>query len=331
MTSKTGNISVSKAARLSNEDGKTLSKNALYTPLNAYDQTAVEPSNYMASQSAIPKYLQESSLVEFLRSVSVAYHRTYVSVKAAKNGGSRPLSLFDVNDRIRQRAVSLLGGGIHAAVKPNNSQAPRQGQTSSRRQRRKRGRANNANVDISQKKQKLSSNEQIHFLRGLNTKWNEYISNVLELEENTSSEVILGRAASVMGQVDLVGAHLRIVKCTQKHRLEGKTGVLVDISKNTWKVAVLKSVKGSITHSNDKNTNNLSEEPTSKEGTSESIRNEMQLLVIPKRGSSLVLLIPAHAATSRTSDRMDRNEGDDVLISTADQTICIVLDPDQQS
>eukprot|EP00339_Tiarina_fusa_P021366 CAMPEP_0117074036 /NCGR_PEP_ID=MMETSP0472-20121206/52154_1 /TAXON_ID=693140 ORGANISM="Tiarina fusus, Strain LIS" /NCGR_SAMPLE_ID=MMETSP0472 /ASSEMBLY_ACC=CAM_ASM_000603 /LENGTH=52 /DNA_ID=CAMNT_0004798879 /DNA_START=146 /DNA_END=301 /DNA_ORIENTATION=- len=44
------------------EEGKTLSKNALYAPLAAYEQSIVDPVNYSSQQSKVPRSTMETTL-----------------------------------------------------------------------------------------------------------------------------------------------------------------------------------------------------------------------------------------------------------------------------
>ena len=119
------------------EGGKSLSKNLLYAPLEAYHKAACfqavggdsdystsdsnfHPSQYMSLKSSIPKSLQESSLVSLFHSISCNYHRNRAMANDAKNNGSRPLGLSDIEERIRQRAVTLVSGGINSSIKISN-------------------------------------------------------------------------------------------------------------------------------------------------------------------------------------------------------------------
>ena len=97
------------------DTGKTLSRNAIYTPLEGYDQEEVEPSQYMTTRKTIPKSLQESSLFTFYQSVSYNFHYKIATASDPRNNGNRPSSLKDVEERIRQRAITLIGGGINSA------------------------------------------------------------------------------------------------------------------------------------------------------------------------------------------------------------------------
>jgi hypothetical protein len=116
-----------------------LSRTSLYTPLSFYTSqraSANNNTNNKKQQHNIPKNAQESSLVEFMAStVSTAYHLssegrcknkssnqkddsavTVLSVKHARNTGNRPLNVGEINSRIRQRALTLVGGGYNASV-----------------------------------------------------------------------------------------------------------------------------------------------------------------------------------------------------------------------
>ena len=86
-------------AGLKQADGKILSRNELYAPLVAYEQTNVNPSSYIMNLSSIPKSLQESALVSFLHKSSFEYHRNRAKAGDPKNNGSRPTSIFDVEEK----------------------------------------------------------------------------------------------------------------------------------------------------------------------------------------------------------------------------------------
>jgi RNase P/RNase MRP subunit p29 len=110
-----------------------LSRTSLYTPLSFYTSQRASANNTKKQQPNIPKNAQESSLVEFMATtVSTAYHLssegrgntsnnsnssvTVLSVKHARNTGNRPLNVGEINGRIRQRALTLVGGGYNASV-----------------------------------------------------------------------------------------------------------------------------------------------------------------------------------------------------------------------
>ena len=100
---------------VASKQSSTLSRNALYTPLMAFEQTNVDPSSYMTTRKNIPSSLRESSLVDFIQTVSETTEK--------------PLSFQAVEERIRQRALTLVGGGINSSMT---------GQQSKRQRRRRR-------------------------------------------------------------------------------------------------------------------------------------------------------------------------------------------------
>jgi hypothetical protein len=123
-----------------------LSRTSLYTPLSSYTSQRANKDN---KKQNIAKNVQESSLTEFIATtVSSAYHLssesrnksnnsdngsnsnqkvddgsgsvTVLSAKHARNTGNRPLHVGEINSRIRQRALTLVGGGYNASVVVND-------------------------------------------------------------------------------------------------------------------------------------------------------------------------------------------------------------------
>lgn len=308
--------------RISNEDGKTLSKNALYAPLIAYDQSNVEPANYLATKSSIPKSLQENSLIQFWRTASVDYHRQSSSAKDAKNGGSRPLFIPEIDDRVRQRAVTLLGGGIQSTVTTHPISHPER----KSRKDRKRRRINSKSACPS--KPGIDFQDDLNYLRRLNAAWNEYIMNVLEIDSTSIDEfTTIARPACDTSKLELVGSHFQIVTCTQDAKLEGQLGVLLGVSKNTWKVAILPA-HFARHPSEEKSTNNRSIRSKRSLQGDPSIGAvlipEIQILMVPKRGSSLMLMIPAENSRSRNSNANIGLQNE--LIAKPQFTLCLLLE-----
>ena len=308
--------------RISTEDGKTLSKNALYAPLIAYDQSNVEPANYLATKSSIPKSLQENSLIQLWRTASVDYHRQSSSAKDAKNGGSRPLFIPEIDDRVRQRAVTLLGGGIQSTVTTHRNSHP---ERKSRKERIRR-RINSKSAFPS--KQGIDLQDNLNYLRRLNASWNEYIMKVLEIDSTSYDEfTTIARPACDMSKLDLVGSHFQIATCTQAAKLVGQSGVLLGVSKNTWKVAILRphvacrpSEEKSADGRSIRSKSILQSDPS----IGAVLHPEIQILMVPKRGSSLMLMIPAENSRSRNSNVNVglRNE----LIAKPEFTLCLLLE-----
>ena len=293
-----------------------LSKNALYTPMAGYDQGDVDPNQYLATKSSIPKSVQESSLVQFYRNVSLDYHYKNPKIPSTSNmngndykyaGASRPIPLADVNDRIRQRTVTLLGGGIHTVATMSSSvpsepsiltpsghlNSPEStslfaaanttgtGSLKQRRRRRKRRRGllkgNNEEQTSSRKWQFAAINNtnqatkietspitsyQLDFLRQLNSKWTDYMLQVLQMMPTglnnkceTKKRVVnneykdddgiansLSQRIQLLSShysIELVGAHVRILSCPQNLSLVNKTGVVVSHSRNCWTIAMI--------------------------------------------------------------------------------------------
>eukprot|EP00980_Cylindrotheca_fusiformis_P024362 scaffold11809_cov128-Cylindrotheca_fusiformis.AAC.1 len=294
-------------------DGKLLSRNEVYSPLVAYEQTEVAPSSYMMSQTSTPKSLRESSLITFLHNVSYAYHRHTAKAADPKNNGSRPTARSDVESKIRQRAVTLIGGSSTSSLIKN-----RKARKASRRRKRKAWNE----VEVTLKYQGCEYNslpsriDSLRYLRQLNQRWNKYISSALKLDE-TSVEVS-NIAATFMAQrkhLELVGAHLRIATCTQRRSWRGRYGVLVGETRNTWHIATLalnsmQLVKTKIADVS---------EPTATKKT-------VETLVVPKKGSCLILVVGTPTSTEDATLH-DASESYFDLISISKRSICITLDP----
>lgn len=371
-----------------------LSKNELYTPLAGYDQEDVEPSVYLGTKSSIPKSLQESSLVQFYRKVSLDYHYKNPNIPSTNNnngndyknaGASRPIPLADVDDRIRQRTVTLLGGGIHTVATksslPSESTSSSlntsslfaatningSGSLRSRRKRRKRPRTTGSiskeessslikrqasigtNVKQGRKNDTIQvDNIQLDFVKQLNICWNDYMLRVLQLKPMKQKEDVKGedyystmeirvcqklQILSTRHALELVGARLRILSCSQKLTLVGKTGIVVGHSRNCWMIAVLqtpsKKQKGresSMTDmkpggvdtsagSNDTRTCNVGDlhGATNETGKSRVVDPILQNILVPKRGSSIELLLQIpESLASPPSKRVQPTNGTNV-------------------
>jgi hypothetical protein len=97
-----------------------LSRTSLYTPLSFYTSQKQSAGNNN-NKKQIPKSVQDASLVEFMgTSVSTAYHYHNFQAKHARNTGNRPLTVAEINGRIRQRALTLVGGGYNSNNHHNN-------------------------------------------------------------------------------------------------------------------------------------------------------------------------------------------------------------------
>lgn len=294
--------------------GKLLSRNELYSPLVAYEQTRVAPSSYMMTQPSIPKPLRESSLISFLQKVSNDFHRYNSNAGDPKNNGSRPTSHGDVESKIKQRAVTLIGAGVASSL-TSDITAPEK--------RRKRKRRSWSDVEVTLRKQSQECDtlpqrlDSPQFLQQLNTKWNEYISSALMLTEATSeASSVASTFASQRAHLELIGAHVRIATCSQRRRMEGRYGVLVGETENAWQIAALQSKSETLA----KETAG-SDEPI--------LKRTVDTLLLPKRGSCLILIIPTSTSPNDPITNPDSENFYD-LISHSKRSICITVDPAEQ-
>ena len=87
-------------------------------PLAAYEQQATtttssnDPATYFDNRKSLPSSIQEKRFIAFVHKVGVDYHRYRAVRGCPKNNGHRPLPLADLETRIQQRAMTLVGGGI---------------------------------------------------------------------------------------------------------------------------------------------------------------------------------------------------------------------------
>ncbi len=352
------------------EDGKTLSKNLMYAPLVAYQKSAIgasdqdskksspaHPSQYMSNKKNVPTSLRESSLSSTLHFVSCDYHRNRATVNDAKNNGSRPLGLPDMEDRIRQRAVTLVGGGINSSIPVSKKT------TRSKKRRHRSWEEAEPRLKKSSLEAVLSGSEPSHvvsFLQQLNTTWNEYAWNLLTSDKEKSEkrriseddlkeiEVRLGalvnkkNSRSTKGgnfnravnskddKIDLIGSHLKIDTNNAHTSWVGRFGVLVGETTNTYRIASLarrsKKTKSAAKESQRKKKHQQKENFGSKieKGTNSKVEKTtgdfvkgtdksklcststddkyIEILVLPKRGTVLQLILPLVLDECKESD-----------------------------
>ena len=222
--------------------GTTLSRNALYAPLVAYEQQNVDPSAYMTlRKSGIPVSLRESSLIEFLQSVTA-------------NNGSKSLSLQEVEERIKQRALTLVGGGINSSL---SKQKPRQERrTSLSNRKRKRILQSRASTSSGAPKE----NDTFQRLLTINEKWNDYVRKLVHDVDSCPLDSMERRLSSRLFNMELAGAFVRITECSAHKAWVGKEGIVLGTTANTWRLVVVAA------------------------GNHQRLR---KVLVVPKRGSQL--------------------------------------------
>lgn len=298
---------------------KTLSRNEIYSPLEAYEQTQVPPSSYIASLSSLPKSLHESSLVSFLQNSSFEYHRKQAKAEDPKNNGSRPTSIADVEEKIRQRAVTVIGGGVTSSLPSNKDTQQRK-----RRQKRKRKTWEEMEKILQDQNQTSGENSaskinSIQFLRQMNAFWNQYMSNILHLDGTLMEESKLSAIfVSSRNDIELIGAHVRISQCSQKRSLKGRLGVLIGESSNTWQIA-MDQRKGGKSSKKEQSKSQV-EEPLDQSG--------VDTLIVPKRGSTLSIIVPLPASEAvESTTTTEKVEDVEELITFPKHYLSIVLDP----
>lgn len=358
------------------QQGKSLSKNLLYTPLEAYllhDAAAVatarrtdtkvsitaaatttsqsttnpHPSQYLNTLKSVPKSLHETSLAPFLQSISHDHHSglTTAAADAAKNNGSRPVSVKDVEDRIKQRAVTLVGGGINASLRSSTSTRSfpfRNNKHSHRFKAAKKRKRKEWQHQVQENCQswidrfgdghdKTSSMTEVEFLREMNKAWNDYMyseGSSTPLDDFTKTEIAPNKEddsdnkmqrqfqqrLSQEKQLELVGAHVKIAVCNSHKAWAGRFGVLVGETTNTYRIAGLTvgwSSKTALTAAE------------SQDKGHEREKNAVSTIVVPKQGTSLMLLLPMRPVQDGTMD--SQNDNGEVLIPLSERTVCVTL------
>jgi RNase P/RNase MRP subunit p29 len=270
----------------------TLSKNALYAPLKSYIKDEGGSSN-----TSVNRNLKEKSLYSFLESVSEEYHssRTLLGLEnGAKNGG-QGLKARHIEAKLGQRALSLIKGGIRTDVAKSTSDLDSTNEKPKPSSKRKRSNqivrlhgsishTKRKKVCKSIKKEKTNFTIVGGVLVGLNSMWNQYAQSLLSKAYLNKKQKLLdiSEAASLMSTAELVGSFVRISRCQPCLSYQGKSGFLVDVTKNTWRIALPKD--GSIM--NEKNIKDITD------------ATMFKCMIIPKQGTCIILYIPANEEKS---------------------------------
>lgn len=212
------------------------------------------------ARKSVPASLRESSLIDFIQTVS------------AEKSNDKPLSSQAIEDRIRQRALTLVGGGINSSMSTTGKQA------SNKRHRRHEELSNRQRKKLlkqraQEKKQVLNNKEKdekaFNTLLEVNQKWNIYVRKLAGITDMKKEEHVTDDDDSLrktlsprLAQVELVGAFVNIVECRAHKEWVGKEGLVVATTTNTWRLAIIKL--------------------TQKQ------KQQPRVLVVPKRGSKLM-------------------------------------------
>lgn len=266
----------------------SLSKNALYAPLNTYLNGSKRDNLHSVGST-----LREKSLYHFLETVSAEFHSpdSSLGIKNGESNGGMGISARQVEQKLSQRALTLIKGGIKTSLvkstdelvddtkgTANDSMGNRTSIETARKERSAKGLVR-LHGSVSNRKRKRARKEMTsktivaqptcpEILHGLHQIWNKYIQNLLVDSSNNSKEAI-----SLLTSAELIGAIASVAKGRACRSYIGKIGFIVDITKNTWKLCVPKDGSTS---------------------TTEGINTckEFKVIVVPKRGSTLLIKLP---------------------------------------
>lgn len=342
------------------KNGKSLSKNLLYTPLEAYQEaarnhdpnalsaaatgyeTSFDPSQYLSGTKKVPKSVQEPSFVNFMHTISQDFHRNRATISDAKNNGSRPLSLNDMEDRIRSRAVTLVGGGINASVSSKSKR------TSLSSQKRRQHSFEQAEPAL---KSGGGSTNAVDFLTAMNTSWNEYIlSNILLSTPCATLESMKQRLVSLLpfttnadgdchrlsSRVELVGAHVRIHQCPSRNEWVGRSFILVGETLNTWRLAGLATKRQKQRRMKQKKEGDEKAEMKDMDNTEKHSTSvdppPVKVFLVPKKGTTLVVIVPlpgkvagGDAGDANLDGSNTNNGANECIIPVVDSSITVEL------
>jgi len=234
------------------------SRASLYAPISTIQDAS-------RRNKPLPKSLQESALMDFLRQVSTNYHLNTVPSEA-KSG--RPLASSEMSNRIKSRALTLVGGGYHRTVG---------GGSKKQKQHQRKGKRADTEWNSLLENQELRERQE-SFLKELNALWNEYARNLLGMNETTTlDDSLRSKILAASSSMEWVGSFVQIESSKRHPAWTGRHGFLVEVTSNTWRV-----IEYDMEH--DAATKGKDDDASSKQS--------MKVLVVPKHGSSLSVLLP---------------------------------------
>lgn len=216
------------------DQAKVLSKKGLYAPLSVYtrdvdDHATTQPSKPPKLRAS----LKDGALFDFLVQVGKEHNRKS-NISVGKNNGSRPLSQNDINDRIRMRSLTLVGGGINTSISSELKKKKAPFAIQQQIMKRKR---------ISGKKYTEShvGLDTWATLEVVNKKWNEYVARVIQQTqvnlECANARALVNSLSLILTRVELVGALVAIVKCKSHPHLVSNEGYVTGETSKTWRLA----------------------------------------------------------------------------------------------
>jgi hypothetical protein len=244
----------------SNSSSKTLSKAGLYAPLSAFDSISTKPKK-------VPSSLKDGALIDFLFCLGQDYNRKS-SIRVGKNNGCKPVSHNEISHRIRQRALTLVGGGINTAIAPHRSKVL----NSYRFKRKKKKRPH--------EKRRLTTAEVPAWdtLEQVNRIWNtEYLPRLLVDQAIVSCDKAKGSVEELFstGKVEFVGSQVRISACKSHASYIDKAGYLIGDTTKTWRIATV--CKG---------------------------KKHIKVLVAPKSGTGIEIILPSEFVDGTESEKL---------------------------
>jgi RNase P/RNase MRP subunit p29 len=146
----------------------------------------------------------------------------------------------------------------------------------------------------------------LDFLVSMNEQWNAYMLQVLDIDldknmylsqpEEVHIQAIKAKFVVARDNIELVGAHVCIHSCKQKRHLVDIHGLMVGETKNTWAVAIL-------SRSGRKKRRRKASEHEEKGDHVETSYvgnlNPTEIVIVPKDGSSLDLIIPLSGTSTK--------------------------------
>lgn len=247
----------------------SLSRNALYAPLNGY-------LNKSSKKQNINNNVKEKSLYLFLEKISVEHHSSTSGLnKFGGTNGGIPLRSRHMESKAAQRALTLIGNGCNIPTAKSTSSVSNENveSTSNFRSNRSKGSKRRSNKfihgSLSNRKRKRVSKtfeekledgsnaktrtkspkeENVQdrsiteeVLTGLNSIWNEYFNSLMKMHNLSScspsnvDSVERFQIANLMSKTELIGAEVLVKDESTNNMIQ--CGILVDETKHTWKIA----------------------------------------------------------------------------------------------
>ena len=280
------------------------------------NDTGTTPGNAKKEQTKnnLSNAVREKSLYSFLEKVSIEYHSSTSPLgRLGGTNGGQPLKSRHLETKIAQRALTLIGGGCsNSFTKSTNEDGSadavviggggggkkrkakgfdRVHNSVSNKKRKRIIRSNvennnnmmrNNNENKSKERCKSEKDYTKPTLLGLNSIWNKYMNVLLGQVVDSKRDYIQNdKIASLVSTAELIGAHV-IIQSNKNpmSRKIGKAGIIVDVTKNVWRIALP--------------VNKMTFEKI------DDVPNDAQwkVLLVPKSISSLICVIQKHFKSS---------------------------------